>query len=64
MIKVHRLAMDGLEVKEVGVEDAERLIEEAYSRGNVVLDKETGNVIDYMAPDVREILVVEVLGGG
>ena len=63
-VKVSRLAIEGTEIKEVDLEDAKKLIEEAYARGNFVLDKETGNVIEDIDPDVKEILVVGVLGGG
>lgn len=62
-VKVSRLAIEGGEIKEVEFEDAKKLIEEAYARGYFVLDKE-GNVIEDITPDVKEILIVGVLGGG
>ena len=62
-VKVSRLSTEGEEIREVDFKDVKRLIEEAYALGKFVLDKE-GNVIEDITPDVKEILIVGVLGGG
>ena len=63
-IKVHRLSEEGLEATEVSPEEATRLIEEAYAQGHVVVDRETGNVIDDLDPDTKEIILVATIAGG
>lgn len=63
-IKVHSLSANGMEVKEVDIEEAKKLIEKAYTQGNVVIDKRTGNVIDNIPSEADEIILVGILGGG
>ena len=63
-IKIHIITMDIVEVKEVGLEEARRLVEESYNQGYMVVDKETGNIIDDIASNTRELFIVGVLGGG
>ena len=63
-IKVHRLAEDASEKREVSVEEAEKILQEAYARGNVVVNKRKGEVIDEITPDVEEIILVQVVAGG
>lgn len=63
-IKIHRITMDIVEVKEVGLEEARRLVEESYNQGYMVVDKETGDIIDDIASNTRELFIVGVLGGG
>ena len=63
-IKVHRIAMDIFEVKEVELEEAKRLVEEARTQGNLVIDKETGNIVDEITYNTKEIFLVGMLGGG
>ena len=63
-IKVNILSANGMEVKEVGIEEAKQLIEKSYTQGNVVIDKRTGNVIDDIPSEADEIILVGILGGG
>lgn len=63
-IKVHRIGIGTVEVEEVDLEEAKRLVEETYAQGNLVVDQETGNVIDDITADTKEIFLVGVMGGG
>ncbi len=63
-IKVHRLAMDGTETKEVNLQEAKRIVAEAYAHGGLVVNKKVGEVIDELASNVEEILIVEAVAGG
>ena len=63
-IKVNRLAQTGVEVKEIGLEEAKRMVEEANTKGRLVANKRTGEVIDEITPDVEEIMIIEIVGGG
>lgn len=67
MIKVHVLGRNGLEIKEVSLEEAERILKETYadSLGGLVADKRTGKVIEEIGPDVEELLIINyIIGGG
>lgn len=63
-IKVHRIAIDISEVKEVNLEEASWLVEDAYAQGHLVIDKETGDIVGEITSNIREIYLVGVLGGG
>jgi len=67
MIKVHILTRNGIEIKEVNFEEAERILKETYADplGGLVADKRTGEVIWEIGPDVEELLVIDqMIGGG
>ena len=64
IIKVYRLGDRGMEVEEVNPEKAERLIEEAYTQGRLVVDKKEGVVIHRMGPEVEELLLIDEIDGG
>jgi hypothetical protein len=67
MIKVHVLGRNGLETKEVSLEEAERIVKETYadSLGGLVTDRRTGKVIEEIGPDVEELLIINyIIGGG
>lgn len=67
MIKVQVLGRNGLEIKEVSLEEAEMILKETYadSLGGLVVDKRTGDVIDEIGPDVEELLIIShIIGGG
>ena len=67
MIKVHVLGRNGLETKEVSLEEAERILKETYadSLGGLVTDKRTRKVIEEIGPDVEELLIINyIIGGG
>ena len=63
-IRVYRLAENASEIKEVSVEEAEKILQEAYARGNIVVNKRIGEVIDEITPDIEEIILVQVVAGG
>jgi len=67
MIKVHVLGRNGLETKEVSLEEAEIILKETYadSLGGLVADRRTGKVIREISPDVEELLIINyIIGGG
>ncbi len=63
-IKVQSLGMDEVGIKEVNLEEARRIVEEAYARGSLVVNKSAGEVIDELTPDVEEVIIVDAVGGG
>lgn len=63
-IKVHRISMSMIDVKEVDLEEAKALVKDAYAHGHVVTDKETGDIVDEITSATKEIFITEVLGGG
>ncbi len=63
-IKITRFANEGLEVKEVDLAEAKRMVEEATSKGRLVVNKRKGEVIDEVTPDIEEIMIIEAAGGG
>lgn len=63
-IKVYRIGDSGLEFKEMNFEEAERVLEEARARGNVVINKKDSEVVEKISPDIEEILVVALIAGG
>ena len=67
MIKVQVLGRNGLEIKEVSLEEAEMILKETYadSLGGLVVDKRTGEAIEEIGPDVEELLIIShIIGGG
>jgi hypothetical protein len=66
-IKVHIFGRNGLEVSEVSLEEAERILEETYADplGGLVADRKTGKVIWEIGPDVEELSILDhMIGGG
>ncbi|MFC1932866.1 hypothetical protein ACFLXU_04470 [Chloroflexota bacterium] len=67
MIKVHIMGRNGTEIKEVNLQEAERILTETYADplGGLVSDNRTGEVIWEIGLDVEEIFVVDhMIGGG
>jgi len=62
-IKV-QMDLDDTGFKEVSLEEAKSLVAESHARGMIVLDKRTGQVIREITPDVKEIIIVELMDGG
>ena len=66
-IKMYTQGRGGLEMKEVTLPEADKMLQEIYrdSLGGLVYDRNTGEVISKITPDVNEILIInQVLGGG
>jgi hypothetical protein len=67
MIKVHTLDRNGMEIKEVKLQEAERIFKETYTDalGGFVCDKRTGEGICELGPAAEELFVVDqILGRG
>ena len=65
MIKMRTLG--GGEIKEVTIEEAEKMLEDIYNDplGGLVADASTGEVIYKIGPTVEQIIIMEqMLGGG
>ncbi len=64
MIKLRFVGTDT--VREITVEEAEQILEDTFSNriGGLLLDGETGQVIWRIAPDTKEIVVAQMIGGG
>ena len=56
--------LDDVGFREVALEDAKRLIAELVPRGYIVIDKKTGQVIKEITPEIREIIIVQLMDGG
>ncbi len=63
-IKVHQLGRSGMEIEEVGLDEAKVILENAATWGWVVADALTQEVIWEIGPEVEEIMIVGMLGGG
>jgi hypothetical protein len=66
-IKVHILGRHGQELREVSLEEAEKILKETYtdSMGGLVVNRKTGEVISEIGPDVEELSIIEhMIGGG
>ena len=67
MIKVHILGRNGIEVKEVNLQEAERVLKETYADplGGLVADRRTGEVIWEIGSNVEELFIIDqMIGGG
>ena len=63
-IKVRQLGRNGMEVKEVGLDEARLILEEAATLGCIVTDGKTREVIWEIGAEVEEIVILGMLGGG
>ena len=63
-VKVYKSGVRGIEVEEVDVDQARKLIEEARVQGRCIIDKRIGEVIEDLKPGVEEILIVDIVEGG
>lgn len=67
MLKVHILGRNGIEIKEVNLQEAERILKETYadSLGGLVADRRTGEIIGEIGPNVEELFIIDhMIGGG
>lgn len=64
MVKVRLATERGMETKEVNVQEAERILDEAYEAGAIVTNAITGEVIFNVGANVEELVVTRILAGG
>ena len=67
MIKVHIMGRNGTEIKDVNLQEAERILKETYDDplGGLVSDNKTGEIIWEIGPNVEEIFIIDhMIGGG
>lgn len=64
IIKVHQMGRRGMEIKEVGLDEAKLILEDATAGGWVVADAKTREVIWEITPEVEEIMIIGTLAGG
>ena len=63
-IKIHIINLDSTEDREVSVEEAQRIVVDSWAQGMTAIDRKTGNVIDKVTEDTKEILIIVVIDGG
>ncbi len=63
-LKVYRTGDRGIEIEEVDIEEAKKILAEAMAEGRVVVNKGNGEVISELEPDVEELLIIDIVGGG
>ena len=63
-IKVHQLGRSGMEVKEVELDEVKLILEDAATWGWLVADAKTHEIIWEIGPEVKEIMIFGMLGGG
>jgi hypothetical protein len=63
-IKVYRSGDRGIEIEEVDIERARKIIGEARTQGRCIVDKKVGEVIEDLKPGVEEVLIVDIVEGG
>ena len=64
IIKVHQMGRRGMEIKEVGLDEAKLILEDATTWGWIVADAKTQEVIWEIGPEVEEIMIIGMLAGG
>ncbi len=64
IIKVHQMGRRGMEIKEVGLDEAKLILEDATTWGWIVADAKTQEVIWEISPEVEEIVIIGMLAGG
>jgi hypothetical protein len=63
-VKVYVSGDRGIEVGEMDVDSARRLIQEARVKGRCIIDKKVGEVIEDLKPGVEEVLIFDIVEGG
>lgn len=67
MIKVYIWGRNGAEIREVSLEEAEKIVKDVYDdpMGGFIVDRETGQVIGEITPGVKKLVIVDqMIGGG
>lgn len=63
-LKVYRTGDRGIEIEEVDIEEAKKILAEAMAEGRLAVNKGNGEVISELKPDVEELLIVDIVEGG
>ncbi len=63
-VKVYRTGDRGIEIEEVDIEEAKKILAEAMAEGRLAVNKGNGEVISELKPDVEELLIVDIVEGG
>ncbi len=59
-----QMDLDDTGFKEVSLEEAKSLVAKSHARGMIVLNKRRGHVIREITPEVKEIIIMELMDGG
>ena len=63
-IKIERMGDNGMEIEEVKLQEAKKIVKEAYAQGRLVLDKQTGEITEEVRKDTEELLIIKMIAGG
>ena len=64
VIKVHQMGRKGMEIKQVGLDEAKMILEDAATWGWIVADAKTQEVIWEIGPEIDEIMIIGMVAGG
>ena len=64
LVKVHEVGRKGLEIREVELDEARRILRDATSWGSIVINAKNREIIWDIGPDIEEIEIVDMVGGG
>ena len=63
-VKVRLASETGTAIKEVSIQEAEKILDDAYDAGAVVTNAKTGEIIFYVGENIEEIDITRILAGG
>ena len=63
-VKVYVSGDRGIDMREMDVDSAKRLIQEARVKGRCIIDRKIGEVIEDLKPDVEEVFIFDIVEGG
>jgi hypothetical protein len=63
-IKIERMGDNGMEIEEVTLQEAKKIVKEAYAQGRLVLDKQKGEITEEVRKDTKELLIIKMVAGG
>ncbi len=58
------MSRSGMKIKEVELDEAKLILEDAVTWGWIVADAKTQQSIWQIGPEVEEIMIIGILGGG
>ena len=53
-----------MEIEEVTLQEARKIVKEAYAQGRLVLDKQKGEITEEVREDTEELLIIKMVAGG